>query len=1141
VALRITIGSVVGGFRIEAPIAEGAMGAVYLAEDPGGRRVAVKLLAPALAEDKRFRERFLRESQVAAGLNHPNIVPTLASGDEDGVLYLAMAFIEGSDLRQLLRREGRLEAERALALVEQVADALDAAHAAGLVHRDVKPGNILVTTEEGREHAYVCDFGLARHVSSVSSLTAERGFVGTIDYVPPEQIEGKPIDIRADVYSLGCVLYECLAGERVFERETELSVLFAHLNESPSPITDVNPELPAPLDTVFDTALAKSPADRFATCRELIEAARAGFRGEPVVRRGTGRRRATIAVGALLLFACLAGLALVVATRGTSTSAPTEAALPLQADAVTLVDARTASTTGRASVGSAPSDIAFGPGSAWLVLDAEQGVTRVDPATGRVTGRVSLPFVPSRVASAGTSAWVTEDGGPHVARIGPLPGRRGKLGVIEQFSVPTRGLRISTPAGIAVGAGSLWLARGPNVARVDPRTGRVKQLFATPVTSNLVVFEAGSVWAASSESGMVYKIDPVSGASIHTRLQAWISDLIVGDGFVWVPVVPANVIYNLSPDDLSVQGQITDVPDPESVALGGDSLWVANTTAQTLTRISLPGEERKVFRTSANPSAVRYRGGSIWAAAVEAPPRLAPLASGQEIRIPLSLDDVNLDPAVPANAHRWQRDYATCATLLNYPDSPGAAGLELRPEIAAAMPRISPDGRTYTFRIRPGFRFSPPSGQAITAETFRYTLERAFSPAYNPYSPAKALLSNIVGAVAFNDGKTPHISGVSARGNILTIKLQEPDGGFVSRLSEGFFCPVPIGTPAGANRIRRPIASAGPYYMASHTPEQTVLLRNPNYHGVRPRRIERIVYTVGIPTAKAIALVDGGAADYTDIYTSNSDPTALGTTSIAARRYGPDSAAARTGDQRYFVTLTPRIDGIVFNTTRPLFSDPRVRRAASLAIDRRALARVFDEPPTDRLIPPGVAGYQSAHVYPLSPSVAAARRLMRPGRHRAVLYSCGPPQPVTPGVEEIIRSNLARIGIDVEIEKSLGCLNGPETRKLAAADIQSITIGDNWGDPAGTVRAVLEGPFGGAVKYWNEPVLAGRIERAGRLRGRARIAEFATLDEALLRAAPVAVFGVLSAPEYFSPRVGCKLFHATYRFVDLGALCIRPN
>jgi hypothetical protein len=329
--------------------------------------------------------------------------------------------------------------------------------------------------------------------------------------------------------------------------------------------------------------------------------------------------------------------------------------------------------------------------------------------------------------------------------------------------------------------------------------------------------------------------------------------------------------------------------------------------------------------------------------------------------------------------------------------------------------------------------------------------------------------------------------------------------------------------------------------MASHTPERTVLLRNPNYRGTRPRRIERIVYTVGTPTAKAIALVDGGAADYMDAYTSNSDPAALATTSIAARRYGPASAAARNGDQRYFVTPTPRVDGIVFNTMRPLFNDLRVRRAASLAIDRRALAKVYDEPPTDRLIPPGVAGYRPSHVYPLDPSVAAAKRLIGPERRHAVLYSCGPPQPATPGVEEIIRSNLARIRIDVEIEKSLGCLNGPETKKLTAADIQSITVGDDWGDPAGTIRAVLEGPFGGAVEYWNDPVLRRRIERAGRLRGTARIAEFASLDEALLRAAPVAIFGALSAPEYFSPRVGCRLFHATYHFVDLGALCVRPG
>jgi Serine/threonine protein kinase len=214
------------------------MGAVYLAEDLSRtQRVALKVLDPELARDERFRQRFLRESQVASSLNHPNIVPSLASGDEGGVLYLAMEYVDGVDLRELLRRNGVLDLERTLALLAQVAAALDAAHAEGLVHRDVKPGNILVTTRADGERAYVCDFGLARHVSSVSSLTGERGFVGTIDYVPPEQIQGGTIDARADVYSLGCVLFQCLAGERPFDRESELSVVFAHLNEPPPRLT----------------------------------------------------------------------------------------------------------------------------------------------------------------------------------------------------------------------------------------------------------------------------------------------------------------------------------------------------------------------------------------------------------------------------------------------------------------------------------------------------------------------------------------------------------------------------------------------------------------------------------------------------------------------------------------------------------------------------------------------------------------------------------------------------------------------------------------------------------------------------------------------------------------------------------------
>jgi len=210
----VTLGTVVGGFRVEALIGEGAMAAVYLAVGEDGERIALKVLAPELARDERFRQRFLRESELAGHLQHAHIVRTIAAGEDtaEGVLYLALALVEGSDLRALLRREGRLEPERALRLIGQVAEALDAAHGAGLVHRDVKPGNVLIEGAGEDERAYVCDFGLARHVSSVSSLTGDRGFVGTIDYVPPEQIESGQVDARVDVYSLGCVLFEASPG-----------------------------------------------------------------------------------------------------------------------------------------------------------------------------------------------------------------------------------------------------------------------------------------------------------------------------------------------------------------------------------------------------------------------------------------------------------------------------------------------------------------------------------------------------------------------------------------------------------------------------------------------------------------------------------------------------------------------------------------------------------------------------------------------------------------------------------------------------------------------------------------------------------------------------------------------------------------
>jgi Protein kinase domain len=330
-------GTMLAGFRVDSLIGEGAMGSVYLAEDTRrGGRVALKVLTGDLAEDDRFRRRFLRESKLAASLDHPHVVPVVDAGEEDGVLYLAMGLVEGSDLRELLRREGRLDPDRAIGLVGQAAEALDAAHVAGLVHRDVKPANILIRDEPEGEHAYVCDFGLARHLSS-SSLTTDRDLVGTIDYIPPEQIEGGDIDGRADVYSLGCVLFECLAGIRPFDRESELSVVFAHLNERPPRLSDHRPDLPEAFDEVFRTALAKSADDRYSTCEELTVAACAALDGKALARRRPRRRHLLVLTGAAAAFAAVAAVGGLVALRG-SDATPTISEIAIGGLALGLAD-----------------------------------------------------------------------------------------------------------------------------------------------------------------------------------------------------------------------------------------------------------------------------------------------------------------------------------------------------------------------------------------------------------------------------------------------------------------------------------------------------------------------------------------------------------------------------------------------------------------------------------------------------------------------------------------------------------------------------------------------------------------------------------------------------------------------------------
>src|SRR5450755_3739074 len=273
----LAAGSLVAGYRLEEQVGAGGMAVVFRARDERlGRLVALKILAPALAADEAFRQRFVRESRAAAAVDDPHIIPVFEAGEARGVLFLAMRYVPGGDMRTILYRDGPLPPARLVAIVSPVASALDAAHGAGLVHRDVKPANMLVDIQAGRpDHVYLSDFGLSKGVMSASvGLTGTGQFLGTVDYIAPEQIEGKPVDGRVDQYALACAAFELLTGAPPFRRDEAMAVMYAQLSAPPPPVTDRRPDLPPAADPVFAKALAKAPGDRYASCREFADALR---------------------------------------------------------------------------------------------------------------------------------------------------------------------------------------------------------------------------------------------------------------------------------------------------------------------------------------------------------------------------------------------------------------------------------------------------------------------------------------------------------------------------------------------------------------------------------------------------------------------------------------------------------------------------------------------------------------------------------------------------------------------------------------------------------------------------------------------------------------------------------------------------
>ena len=465
------------------------------------------------------------------------------------------------------------------------------------------------------------------------------------------------------------------------------------------------------------------------------------------------------------------------------------------------------------------------------------------------------------------------------------------------------------------------------------------------------------------------------------------------------------------------------------------------------------------------------------------------------------------------------------------------------PEAAVARPSRSADGKSYTFTIRPGFRFSPPSNAPVTAQTFKFSIERALSPVIDA-APGAQFANDIVGVKAYEAGRAKHISGISVRGNTLTVRLTRAAPDILSRLALPFFCAVPPGTPITKKGVNS-VPAAGPYYVASYTRGQgAVLKRNPNYRGSRPHALDEIDYSVGIGNAESVKEVEAGTADFA---ARLNGLTQTQRESLNAR-YGRESPAARAGDQRYFVHSMLSIETLFMNTSRPMFANVNLRKAVNYAIDRRAIAQANDAfgslaQPADQFLQPGSPGFRDTHIYPLTPDLTKARRLARGLGGRAVLYVCDNCLPIG----QLIQAELKPIGISVKIVEIPG--SGPDYRAGIRGEPFDLVLAEwfpVYTDPADTLNFFFDGRSIKAkgnsnYSYFDVPAYNRKLAAAAALTGQQRYAAYAALEADLLRnASPAAPILHRDEQEFFSARVGCVVYEPIYT-IDLAALCLRRH
>jgi DNA-binding SARP family transcriptional activator/ABC-type oligopeptide transport system substrate-binding subunit len=747
-----------------------------------------------------------------------------------------------------------------------------------------------------------------------------------------------------------------------------------------------------------------------------------------------------------------------------------------------------------------PADVIFGDGRFWVLNLTPLSFVAIDPRSGRIARQIASPV--EDVGSFGVARdrlWVADAAGPTVVEIDSRTGR-----ALERLRVSGDPHDAERTTLITVAYGSLWVSRPTRglILRIDPASGRVQHRFTGLFDAYGGAAADGAVWLSGTAG--LSRIDAASNTVTATAaLPQPLYVAAVGGGFAWVANEAKGEAYKVDQRGHVVATYATG-DGAHSVSFSAGAAWVSNQDAGTVTRIdAVTGALRSFAAHHAVSSAAAGAGRVL--VTVESRPSYAEHLAGLKGAVArLVVPTYSFDPTDPALARgpfALQAERATLAGLLNYPDAPAPAGLRLQPEIAAAMPALAPDRRTYRFTIRSGYRFSPPSGDAVTAESFRRGIEHALSPVLGGRAPGARLLADVVGARAYHAGRARHIRGVRVRGATLQLTLIRPSPDFLKRLSLPYFAPLPAGVPNLAGGASdHPPPSAGPYYAAETINGEYLLLkRNPYYRGPRPHALDAIVLREGVDAARAIERVHDGTWDGVTL----ADPLL---TPVGA----------------HTPALLPETRFVAFNARRGAFASARTRRAAAYALSRSALAAVWDLVPSSDLMPPGVATTRPITLAPPPHPLPAATATM------AVSPDCA----ACRRSYEIARTAVARIGITLRRRTATvaAVRRHPDAFDLL---LSSVTL--EYPDSATFLSRMLTSAVPSA---WQPEATRTAVRRLRRLEGTARDAAAADLAAGLAEQdAPVAALGHPAIGQRFSSRLSCRI---SPRFgVDLAALCLR--